>query len=96
MKQRSNCTVLASRYSTAGRDGEGEAPIAGVASPKPLPALTNGEFGLLVDGENDETWSNITLSSIAFMRRIIFARRSAGNGLLALLFLNALDSKITV
>ena len=62
-------------------DSEGEAPSPEVTSPKPLPALINGEYGPLVDGENDETWSNITLSSVAFMRRIIFARRSAANGL---------------
>lgn len=37
------------------KDGEEDAPNPGVESPKPLPALTNGEYGLLVDGENDET-----------------------------------------
>lgn len=63
------------------KDGEGDGPRLGVVSPKPLPALTNGEYGLLVEGENDETWSNMTLSSVAFMRRIMFVRRSVGNGL---------------
>ena len=82
-KHRSNCTVLALGCSTVAKDGEGEVPMPGVASPKPPPALTNGEYGLLVDGENDETKSNITLSSVAFMRKIIFARRLAGNGLSA-------------
>ena len=62
-------------------DGEEDAPREGVESPKPLPALTSGEYGLLVDGENDETWSNMTLSWVAFMRRIMFARRSGGKGL---------------
>ena len=37
------------------KDSEGEAPRTEVASPKPLPALINGEYGLLVDGENDKT-----------------------------------------
>ena len=65
------------------KDGEGAGPRPGVESPKPPPALISGEYGLLVDGENDETWSNMTLSSVAFMRRIMFARRSAGSGLSA-------------
>jgi len=63
------------------KDGEGEGPIPGVEGPKPLPTLTSGEYGLFVDGENDETWSSMTLSSVAFMRRIMFVRRSVGNGL---------------
>lgn len=62
-------------------DSEGDVPRPGVESPKPPPALTSGEYGLLADGENDETWSNMTLSSVAFMRRIMFVRRSVGNGL---------------
>lgn len=76
-------------------DGEEDAPRPGVGSPKPLPALTRGEYGLLAEGENDETWSNITLSSVAFIRRIMFARRSAGIGLSAPWFLNTLHSKMT-
>lgn len=77
--------ILKSLMSSPGppvvKDGEGDGPRLGVESPKPLPALTSGEYGLLVDGENDETWSNMTLSSVAFMRRIMFVRRSVGNGL---------------
>ena len=77
--------ILKSLMSSPGppvvKDGEGDWPRLGVESPKPLPALTSGEYGLLVDGENDETWSNMTLSSVAFMRRIMFVRRSVGNGL---------------
>jgi len=65
------------------RDGEGDWPRPGVESPKPPTVLTRGEYGLLADGGNDETWSNITLSSVAFMRRIMFARRSVGSGLSA-------------
>jgi len=65
------------------KDGEGDGPRPGVENPKPLPVLTNGEYGLPVEGENDETWSNMTLSSVAFMRRIMFARRSIGSGLSA-------------
>lgn len=64
-------------------DGDDDAPREGIESPKPLPALTSGEYGLFVDGENDETWSNMTLSWVAFMRRIMFARRSGGKGLSA-------------
>ena len=65
------------------RDGEGDGPRPRVESPKPPPALTRGEYGLPICGENDETWSNMTLSSVAFMRRIMFVRRSAGSGLSA-------------
>jgi len=65
------------------RDSEGEGSRPGVESPKLPPALTSGEYGLPIGGENDETWSNITLSWVAFMRRIMFSRRSAGNGLSA-------------
>lgn len=65
------------------KDGEGDATRLGVESPKPLPPLISGEYGLWVDGEKDETWSNITLSSVAFIRSIMFARRSGGNGLSA-------------
>jgi hypothetical protein len=79
--------ILKSLMSSPGlpvaRDGEGDGPRPGVESPKPVPALTNGEYGLFVDGENDETWSNMTLSSVAFMRRIMFVRRSVGSGLSA-------------
>jgi hypothetical protein len=67
--------------SPVANDGEVAVPRLGVECPKPPPALTSGEYGLLVDDEKDETWSNITLSSVAFMRRIMFARRSDGNGL---------------
>ena len=38
----------------AAKDSEGEALRLGVERPKPPPALTSGEYGLLVDGENDE------------------------------------------
>lgn len=61
--------------------GDGAGPRAGVENPKPLPVLIRGEYGLLVDGGKDETWSNMTLSWVAFMRRIMFVRRSVGNGL---------------
>ena len=79
--------ILKSLMSSPGllvvRDGEGDGPIPGVEGPKPLPVLTSGEYGRFVDGENDETWSNMTLSSVAFMRRIIFVRKSVGSGLSA-------------
>jgi hypothetical protein len=48
---------------------------SGVANP-----VTIGEYGLTELGENDETWSNITDSSVAFVRAIIFARKADGNG----------------
>jgi hypothetical protein len=74
-------SLMSSLGPPVAKDGEGDAPRLGVESPKPLPPLTSGEYGLLLDGEKDETWSNITLSSVAFMRTIMFARRSDGSGL---------------
>ena len=78
------------------KDGEGDGPRLGVESPKPPPALINGEYGLLVGDENEETWSSMTLSSVAFMRSIMLVRRSAGSGLSVPRILKTSHNKITV
>ena len=36
------------------KNSKGETLRPGVASPKSLPGMINGEYDLLVDGENDE------------------------------------------
>jgi hypothetical protein len=40
--------------------------------------VTTGDLPVL--GENDDTCSNITDSSVAFVRAIMFARKADGNG----------------
>lgn len=74
-------SLMSSPGPPVAKDGEGDGPRLGVESTKPLPPLISGEYGRLLDGEKDETWSNITLSSVEFMRRIMFARSSDGSGL---------------
>jgi uncharacterized membrane protein len=59
--------------------------------------VTMGEYGLAAfGGANDETWSNMTDSSVAFVREIMFARRTGGKECLIPWALKTLHSDITV
>lgn len=59
--------------------------------------LTMGEYDRReLVGENDETWSSITDSSVALVRAIMFARNTGGSGCVAPWILKTLQSEITV